>query len=261
MIAAPKVESKNEETWDWVQVRAVVTTKPVEGLAELKNQIAQLVAALTQTRWGNSHSSTLSSPWECGHGCGCSGGVNSSHQDSHNSSGSPGLMTQAHSLLTECVWDDVRRRSREQGSWFVLENVYLKILSFNILWLWLMLLPCYGLMLLPFFYIALLEILVDVITKIDNGLSLIYFDGWCYCPCWLMECHWCMMWLMLLPLFSSFGWCSMPLVADGKATDVWYGRCYYQLADVIANRMEWVGRCYGQCGRCNSHWVFMFILI
>ena len=39
-----------------------------------------------------------------------------------------------------------------------------------------MLLPCYGLMLLPFF-IALVEILVDVMTKIDDGLSLICFDG------------------------------------------------------------------------------------
>ena len=32
----------------------------------------------------------------------------------------------------------------------------------------------------------------------------------------------------------------MPLVADGIATDVWCGRCYYHLADVMANRMEWL---------------------
>ena len=39
-----------------------------------------------------------------------------------------------------------------------------------------------------------------------------------------------------------FSWCYMPLVADGIATDVWCGRCYYHLADVIAIRMEWIGK-------------------
>ena len=50
MIAAQKAESKNEETQDSVRVRAAVTTKPVEGLAELKHQITQLMAGLTQMR-------------------------------------------------------------------------------------------------------------------------------------------------------------------------------------------------------------------
>ena len=45
---------------------------------------------------------------------------------------------------------------------------FLKILSLIILVLWLMLLPCYRLMLLPFLF----EILVDVITKIDNGIYI-----------------------------------------------------------------------------------------
>ena len=49
MIAAQKVESRSEETWDWVVARAVVTTNPVEGMAKLKQQIFQLMAALTQT--------------------------------------------------------------------------------------------------------------------------------------------------------------------------------------------------------------------
>ena len=114
---------------------------------------------------------------------------------------------------------------------------------------------------------------------------------WCYCTffCCLLEifgrCYanwqWTVIdlfcWLMFMPLVadgmplmcdvvdvittSILGWCYMPLVADGIATSVWCGRCYYHLADVMANRMEWIGRCYSQCGRWNNHWVFTFILI
>ena len=62
MIAAPKVESKNEETQYQIRTRAVVTTELVEGMAELKQQTAQLMAALTQTRWGNGHISTQAVP-------------------------------------------------------------------------------------------------------------------------------------------------------------------------------------------------------
>ena len=36
------------------------------------------------------------------------------------------------------------------------------------------------------------------------------------------------------------GWCYLPLVADGMATGVWCGRCYYHLANVMANRVEWL---------------------
>ena len=57
------------------------------------------MAALTQTGQGNGHTSTLSSPQECGHGYWCSGGGSNSHSDSHNSRGGPGQTTQAHSLL------------------------------------------------------------------------------------------------------------------------------------------------------------------
>ena len=113
--------------------------------------------------------------------------------------------------------------------------------------------------------------------------------GWCYCPFYwftwnfwqmlwpnlTMDCHWFILMADIIAIsgwwnatgvwcswcyyhFISFGWCYMPLVADGIATDVWCGRCYYHLADVIDNRMEWIGTCYSECGRCNSHWVFMF---
>ena len=92
----------------------MVTTKLVEGTAKLKHQIAQLMAALTQTRQGNCHTNTLSSPQECGHGHGDSGRGSSSHPDSHNGSGGPGQMTQAHSLLTKCVKDNEGTRSSEQ---------------------------------------------------------------------------------------------------------------------------------------------------
>ena len=49
-IPAQKVECKKEETQDWARARTVVTTKPVKGMAKLKHQISQLMAALTQTR-------------------------------------------------------------------------------------------------------------------------------------------------------------------------------------------------------------------
>ena len=78
MIAAQKAESENEETWDWVRVRAVITTEPVEGTAVLKHQIAQLIVALTQTGWENGHTSMPSSPQHCSPGCGCSKGGSSS---------------------------------------------------------------------------------------------------------------------------------------------------------------------------------------
>ena len=102
---------------DWVRARAALTTKPVEGTAKLKHQITQLMAALTQTGWDNGHTSTLSSPWECGHGCGPSRGGRSTHPVSHNSRGGPcQQMTQAQSLLTECVGEDMGRRSSKQGN-------------------------------------------------------------------------------------------------------------------------------------------------
>ena len=48
MVAAHKVESKNEEAQDKVLARSAMTTKPVEGASELGNEIARLMAALTR---------------------------------------------------------------------------------------------------------------------------------------------------------------------------------------------------------------------
>ena len=67
MVATKKVESENEETWEKVRARAMVTTKPRRGMAKLGQQIAQLMAALTLTGWGSGPTSAPSSPKECGH--------------------------------------------------------------------------------------------------------------------------------------------------------------------------------------------------
>ena len=53
MVAARKVESKNEETQEKVRARATVTSNPGEGMAELSQQIAKLMATMTQTRQGS----------------------------------------------------------------------------------------------------------------------------------------------------------------------------------------------------------------
>ena len=113
MIAAHKVENENEETWDWIRMRAVVAT--VEGMAGLQHQIAQLMTALTQTRHGNSDTSTLGSPWECCHRQGSSRGGNNSHPDSYNDRSCPCQMSQDHSLPTGYVGEDMGRRSSKQG--------------------------------------------------------------------------------------------------------------------------------------------------
>ena len=116
MIAAQKVGSENEETWDQIWVRATVTTKPVERTAELKHQITQIMAARTQTGGSNGHTSILSIPQEWGHECWCSGGGSSSHPDACNSRGGPGQMIQPCSLLTEHAGKDAGRRSSKQGN-------------------------------------------------------------------------------------------------------------------------------------------------
>ena len=70
MVAARKAESENEETQEKVRARAAVTSNPGEGTAELGQQIAKLMAALTQTGQGSSPSSAPGSPWEHDHGWG-----------------------------------------------------------------------------------------------------------------------------------------------------------------------------------------------
>ena len=84
MVAAHKVESKNEEAWDKVQARSAVTTEPVEGATELGNQIARLMAALTRAGQGNSPSSAPNSPRNRGTGRGRTDRNTSSHPNSYN---------------------------------------------------------------------------------------------------------------------------------------------------------------------------------
>ena len=54
MVTTCKAESENEEIWDKVRARAMVATDSVEGMAELGQQIAKLMAALTKAGQGYS---------------------------------------------------------------------------------------------------------------------------------------------------------------------------------------------------------------
>ena len=53
MVAVQKVESENEETQEKVRARATVTTDLEEGMTDLGQQTAKLVATLTQTKQGS----------------------------------------------------------------------------------------------------------------------------------------------------------------------------------------------------------------
>ena len=70
MVTAHKAESKMEETKDEVRARSAVTTEVVDGLKELSNQIAKLMAALTRAEQGNHPVSASNSPGHRGHGRG-----------------------------------------------------------------------------------------------------------------------------------------------------------------------------------------------
>ena len=100
MVAAHKAESESEEIQDKVRARAMVMTDLGVGTAELGQQIAKLMAALTQAGQGNGHSSVPSSPWERGHGWGHNSVSTPSHPSSHSGRGGHGQMTPAHSLPT-----------------------------------------------------------------------------------------------------------------------------------------------------------------
>ena len=62
MVAARKAVSENEETQERVRARAMMTTDLGEGMAKLGWQIAKLMAELTQTGQGSTHSSAPASP-------------------------------------------------------------------------------------------------------------------------------------------------------------------------------------------------------
>ena len=70
MVVTHKAESKNEEIWDKVRARAMVTTDLGKGMAELGQQIAKLMATLTKVGQGSNPSSAPTSPQErgCGRG-------------------------------------------------------------------------------------------------------------------------------------------------------------------------------------------------
>ena len=62
MVTTHMPERENEEILDKVRARAVVATDSGEGMAELGQQIAKLMAALTKAGHGNSPSSAPSGP-------------------------------------------------------------------------------------------------------------------------------------------------------------------------------------------------------
>ena len=98
MVAACKVESKNEESRDKVLARSAVTTEPVEGASELGNQIARLMAALTRAGQGNSPGSTQNRPRHRGHGRGRMDRSTPSHPNSHNGQTGMEQSVSAHSI-------------------------------------------------------------------------------------------------------------------------------------------------------------------
>ena len=97
MVAAQKVESKNEEIWNKVRARAAVVTDSGERTTELGQQIAKLMDALTKARQGSSPASVPRSPRERGHGIGCVDRGTSSCPSFHNSQTGLG-QTAAHLL-------------------------------------------------------------------------------------------------------------------------------------------------------------------
>ena len=89
MVGSQKAESRNEETQKKVRARAAVTTNLGEGTAELSQQIAKLMATLTQTRHGSGPSTSPGNPQEHGYRWGHSGRSTPSHPNSHNGKGDP----------------------------------------------------------------------------------------------------------------------------------------------------------------------------
>ena len=100
MVAACKAESENKEIWDMVRARATVATDSGEVMAELGQQIAKLMAALTKAGQGSNPSCAPSIPQERGCGRGHSGSSTPNHPNSHNGRNGPGQTTPACSLLT-----------------------------------------------------------------------------------------------------------------------------------------------------------------
>ena len=78
----------------------MLTTDSGEGMTELGQQIAKLMATLTKAGQGNNPSKSQSRPQERGCGRGCNGSNTPSHSNSHNVRSSPGQTTPAHSLPT-----------------------------------------------------------------------------------------------------------------------------------------------------------------
>ena len=116
MIAACKPESKNEEAHDKVRPRSAMTTKPVEGIKELENQIARLMAALARAEQGNCPASAPNSPRQRGYGKGWMDRSTPGHPISHNGQTSLAQPASAHSTSVSCSTATTTSRSQGQNS-------------------------------------------------------------------------------------------------------------------------------------------------
>ena len=113
MVAAHKAESENEEIWDKVRARAAVVTDSGEGMAELGQQIAKLMATLTKVGQGNSPSNMPSIP-----GCGVMEGDTMvvAPPNFHNGTSGPGQTIPAHSSSRRHGVGGPRNWSNGQGN-------------------------------------------------------------------------------------------------------------------------------------------------
>ena len=94
MVTTCKAESENEEIQDKVRARAAVATDPGEGKAELGQQIAKLMAALTKAGQGSNSSIGPSSPQERGCRRECNDSNTLSSPNCHNGRNGPGKTPQ-----------------------------------------------------------------------------------------------------------------------------------------------------------------------
>ena len=101
MVATQKAKSKTKEIQDCVRTNAAVTSELAEGMVELKQQITQLMTALTQVGYGSSNNNSPSSPQECGHGCRQSARSNNSQPNLQTRNIGHMQLAQPHSLLRE----------------------------------------------------------------------------------------------------------------------------------------------------------------
>ena len=113
MVAARKVESKNEDTKEKVKAQSSLATEVSDGSKELGNQIAQLMATLNREKQGTCPTSAPNSPRHRGCGRGRMDRNTLVHPSSHN--GQTGLDQNAFTCSSS-VAGRVTTASQGRGS-------------------------------------------------------------------------------------------------------------------------------------------------